>query len=370
MTVPPNTVGQQAAQQLGSVPVPVAPRKHAFGLALIGVVAVIWVGSAELIQFIFGASSFSKPFFLTYLSTSLFSVYMCGFLFSSSWRRTLFAPPACQAEYEGISNSESDVEAGNGDGAPNNSSLRQATTYNAEEVRGAALVLAPLFFLSNYTFNVGLKGTSVASSSTISTLSSLFGLALGAVMGVERFSLVKLASACMTMLGVAVISMYDKKTGGRDSVVGDLVSVFAAFLYGLYAMQLKKQIPDEEKASMAMMFGYLGAAVAVSVWPFFFVLHWTGVELFEVPDARVVGLLLVNALIGTVLSDYLWARSVALTTPGLATLALSLTLPLSVVTDYFFRGIRFSLPYMVGVAFVLAGFVAANVDEAMSTSKS
>lgn len=347
----------------------VAPRNHVFGLLLICLVAVIWVASAELIQFIFGASSFTKPFFLTYFSTSLFGLYLGGFLVSSEWRRTLFAEPALSAEYDGVSgNDDEEVERGEATAATARPSSRRAVKYNAEEVRGAALLLAPIFFLSNYTFNVGLIWTSVASSSTISTLSSLFGLAIGAAMGVERFSVVKLASTCMTVSGVAVISMLDKKSGGKESVLGDVISVVSSFLYGLYATQLKKQIPDEEKASMAMMFGYLGAIVAVSGWPFLFILHWSGVESFVVPDSRVVVLLLMNALIGTVLSDYLWARSVALTTPVIATLALSLTLPLSVLTDYFFRGVQFPWPYMVGVALVLVGFVAANVDEAYSTA--
>lgn len=362
---PTNDAERPAAQQGRLATVPVAPRNHVYGLVLIGLVAVIWVASAELIQFIFGASSFSKPFFLTYLSTSLFSLYLGGFLISASWRRTLFAAPALSAEYEGVSGNDGDeVEMG---GNPDHA--HRSVAYNAEEVRGAAFVLAPIFFLSNYAFNVGLIWTSVASSSTISTLSSLFGLAIGAAMGVERFSLIKLASSCMTVIGVAVISMLDKKTGGKESAVGDVISVVSSFLYGLYAIQLKKRIPDEEKASMAMMFGYLGAIVAVSGWPFLFILHWTGVESFSIPDLRVVGLLLLNALIGTVLSDYLWARSVALTTPVIATLALSLTLPLSVVTDYFFRGVHFAWPYMAGVTLVLAGFIAANVEEAYSSAK-
>jgi solute carrier family 35, member F5 len=368
MTLPSS--GDQDVAAAASMPRAVAPRNHAIGLVLIALVAVIWVASAELIQFIFGASSFSKPYFLTYFSTSLFTLYLSGFVLVPAWRGTIFAPPArSSTAYHDLAGSEDRAAVDDPSDGLRVSGARRIVAYNAEEVRSAAFILAPLFFLSNYTFNLGLMGTSVASSSTISTLSALFGLALGAAMGVERFSLVKLASACMTVLGVAVISMHDKSTGGRDSVLGDVLSVVAAFLYGLYAIQLKKQVPDEESASVAMMFGYLGGIVAVSAWPVFFVLHWTGVELFELPDKRVIGLLLLNALVGTVLSDYLWARSVTLTTPVIATLALSLTLPLSVLTDYFMRGLSFTWTYLIGVALVLAGFVAANVDEAMSSSK-
>lgn len=361
------------------------PRKHAQGLTLIFCVALIWVGSAELIQYIFGESSFDKPFFLTYFSTALFSVYLLGFAFRPSWRDLLFAPDAVlnstasgsavYAELADIESDEEDVlstatanparERADADSRPGSREVRYEV-LSAGQVRTISIILAPLFFSSNYFFNLGLDGTSVASSSTISTLSSLFSLLLGAFAGVERFSIPKLVSAATTIAGVAIISRNDQKTGGHDSFFGDAVSVFSAFLYGLYAIMLKKHLPSEEMASMAMMFGYLGAFVALTGWPFLIILNIMRLEVFTFPDLRVFGLLLLNALVGTVVSDYLWARSVALTTPVIATLALSLTLPLSLVFDYFLRSVHFALPYLVGVFLVLTGFIGANVDEALS----
>ena len=52
---------------------------------LIGVV-IIWVGSSVLMQYIFLEQDFPHPFFLTYFSTSLFSLYLFGFAFSKKWR--------------------------------------------------------------------------------------------------------------------------------------------------------------------------------------------------------------------------------------------------------------------------------------------
>jgi len=45
-------------------------------------VIIIWVGAAELIQYIFSASSteFNQPLFLTYYSTSLFTLYLLPLL--------------------------------------------------------------------------------------------------------------------------------------------------------------------------------------------------------------------------------------------------------------------------------------------------
>ncbi len=45
--------------------------KYGLGVLLLLAVVVIWVGSAVLIQLIFSADNFNKPFFLTYFDTTL-----------------------------------------------------------------------------------------------------------------------------------------------------------------------------------------------------------------------------------------------------------------------------------------------------------
>ena len=63
---------------------------RAMGVVCIVSVVVLWVGSSELIQLIFDGNKFKfeSPLFLTFYSTSLFSVYLLGFVFCKSWRRS------------------------------------------------------------------------------------------------------------------------------------------------------------------------------------------------------------------------------------------------------------------------------------------
>jgi hypothetical protein len=50
---------------------------------------LVRVGSSVVIQVIFSNASFDKPLFLTYFSTTLFSIYLLGLLIIPRWRRSL-----------------------------------------------------------------------------------------------------------------------------------------------------------------------------------------------------------------------------------------------------------------------------------------
>ena len=56
------------------------------GIVLLFFVDVIWVVSAELTEFVFHDSNFNKPFFTTYMKTSMFVLYLLGFLFVKRWQ--------------------------------------------------------------------------------------------------------------------------------------------------------------------------------------------------------------------------------------------------------------------------------------------
>ncbi len=90
-------------------------------------------------------------------------------------------------------------------------------------------------------------------------------------------------------------------------------------------------------------------------------LHYTGVETFEFPPAKVLLYLVVNGLIGTVLSDLLWSYAIFFTSPTVATVGLSLTIPLAIVVELFLNKRTFSVYYFLGSALVLSAFLAVNI---------
>lgn len=155
-------------------------RRHIFGVTLVLLVAFLWVAAGELTQRIYGDhGDFDKPFFLTYFCTSLFSIYLIGFAVIPSWRRAWTAEKSDAVEYEAVASTEE-------------------VSFSVTETAWLSVRFWPIWFSANLTYNWSLRKTSVASSTTISTLAGFFTLIFGALSGTERFTVVKLMSVTCT----------------------------------------------------------------------------------------------------------------------------------------------------------------------------
>ncbi|KAJ8905327.1 hypothetical protein NDN08_001834 [Rhodosorus marinus] len=351
-------------------------RRHYVGVAMVLSVAVIWVSSSEMIQYIFGDLEFSKPFFITYFNTGLFSIYLLRLLVRRSfwfWVGNRFNGGG-SGDVDAAEGGEtrelldggkySLVEARNFKSIDIPGSADDAQ-FNLPELMQRAFFFSPLWFIANYTFNLGLHMTSVSSSSTLSTASGLFTFLIGVSIGAESYSAMKALSVILNILGVGMIGLYDiQDIVHKSSFVGDLFSLLAALGYGLYTTFLKVKLEDDRKIDMLLFFGFVGLFNLLILWPLFLVLDKFGFETFEMPSGRLILLLTVNGLLGTVLSDYLWARSVLLTTPLIATIATSLSIPLSLIADTIIHGSTYTVLYFTGTILVIMGFVFSNVAEA------
>jgi solute carrier family 35 protein F5 len=110
--------------------------KWGLGLALLGLVVVIWVGGSVFIQFIFTNQDFTRPFFLTYYNTCLFSIYLLGFAIFPKWRK----PPEREAGAL--------VETGD----ENEEGLEEVLPRAGwKETAIISAVFCPIWFLANYS---------------------------------------------------------------------------------------------------------------------------------------------------------------------------------------------------------------------------
>jgi len=74
-----------------------------------------------------------------------------------------------------------------------------------------------------------------------------------------------------------------------------------------------------------------------------------------------IGFLALNGIF-SVLFEICWTRSLLLISPVIASVGLSLSVPLSLLADYWFYRIERDLWYFFGALCVIAGFVLANVN--------
>lgn len=226
----------------------------------------------------------------------------------------------------------------------------------------------------NWAFNASLNLTSIASSTILSTSSSLFVLVFSYFLDTTvKVKLQHVVGVAITILGVVLISINDRETSDDESgsdgtstpvshqVFGDILATLGAIFYGLYTVLLKLRIPDDSVVEMQLVFGFLGLFNALLLWPGFFLLAAAGVESWSTPPANVMLFLTINGVFGTVISDYLWAKSVLLTSPLIASLGLALTIPLAIIVDWALHGLRFTAVYCIGGICVLVGFILVNV---------
>lgn len=126
-------------------------------------------------------------------------------------------------------------------------------------------------------------------------------------MRIERFTIRKFLGVIASLAGIVMISRLDvSKTDSSDGnsgsasgssgtfpskspgeiALGDAMAAFSAIMYGVYTIVMKKQVGDESRVNMQLFFGLVGLFNLFLLWPGFAVLHFTGIEVFEMPGSR------------------------------------------------------------------------------------
>ncbi|KAJ2491410.1 hypothetical protein IWW37_002294 [Coemansia sp. RSA 2050] len=359
-----------------------APARHTVGLLLLLGVVFIWVASSFLVSNLFGKLEYNRPFFITYLNTSTFSLYLVGAYASRAWRSRHSVTPGQRKRSRSDddtarlldNNATGNVSSLVAEIAPDGVSPRLGRTrlepaqpkLSVRETVVLGTSFCGLWFAANVTQNASLAYTTVANSSILCSTSGLFTLIIGAAAGVENFNATRLAAVLVSVLGVYSIVKFGSDEANSThmplSWLGDMLALLSATLYGCYTTLLKRRIGDESRLDTPLFFGAVGLANIVLMWPGFIILHFTGIETFQLPHSGAMWLMIVvNALVGTFLSDYLWLLAMLMTSPLVVTLGLSLTIPLSMAGDIVFKGLSVSLPYYLGAFMILSAFIVANL---------
>uniref|UniRef100_A0AAQ5Z4G5 Solute carrier family 35 member F5 n=1 Tax=Amphiprion ocellaris TaxID=80972 RepID=A0AAQ5Z4G5_AMPOC len=398
-------------------------RRMALGVVILLLVDVIWVASSELTAYIFKRQEYSKPFFSTFTKTSMFVLYLLGFLLWRPWRQqctgtlkrrhsafvssqTTISPHGgseplyVPVKFQDIPTEHSNGLIGDCEFTSKKQRVRFSNIMEVRQLPSTQAVEAKLsrmsypaakdheamlrtvgkltitdvakisfffcfvWFLANLSYQEALSDTQVAIVNILSSTSGLFTLILAAIFpsnSSDRFTLSKLLAVALSMGGVALVSLSSMDSPDEKGVIGSLWSLAGAVLYAIYIVMIKRRVDREDKLDIPMFFGFVGLFNLLLLWPGFLLLHYTGFEAFELPSQLVWTYILINGLIGTVLSEFLWLWGCFLTSSLIGTLALSLTIPLSIMADICMQKVRFSWLFFAGAVPVFLSFFIATL---------
>ncbi|PRT56538.1 hypothetical protein B9G98_04158 [Wickerhamiella sorbophila] len=306
-------------------------RRWALGLSLLGLVVVLWVASGFFVNAI--GQDYHKPAFITYLNTGLMVAYL---------------PAALRAKKKD----------------PHDQTTSQFSTRKTATLSSQFCLL---WYMANLLNNASYVYTTVQSATIISCTSSFFTLIIGSWCGVEKFSLAKLWPLTMLIVGIVLVSSEDGKqeTSPDNALLGNLLALGSAFLYGVYTTLLKYRVGNESNLNTKLFFGFVGLFSIVGLWPFLILLDYIGVEPFALPpnsrDWILIGL---NGVVIFV-SDICWVLAMLLTSPLVVTVGLSATIPLSILGEMALYHRFGSSLYFVGAALVFYSFVVINRQESI-----
>ncbi|KAF8243290.1 hypothetical protein K440DRAFT_613910 [Wilcoxina mikolae CBS 423.85] len=342
-------------------------------MMLLGIVVFAWVSSNFLTHAIFADDTYSKPYFITYLNTSMFCLYLLPSAVREylSSRRKRRAGERTDVSTEGnvfpsALEDMDDIEEGEREemqASPDRLSTHETMRLSAE--------FCLVWFFANYFNSYCLKFTSVSSATILSSTASMFTLVLGTLMGIETFTSTKFLSVIASLVGIYLISTTDLAPPSSSSssssaaassrtplqiLLGDAMALLSAFSYATYITLLKVRVGDESRVNMQLFFGFVGLFNVIFLWPGLLVMNYTGIEPFEMPpEGRVWAIIMVNASI-TLTSDFCWAYAMLLTTPLVVTVGLSFTIPLALLGQMVLLGSVAGGWYWVGAGFVFVAF--------------
>ncbi|GMK55483.1 hypothetical protein CspeluHIS016_0205390 [Cutaneotrichosporon spelunceum] len=327
-------------------------RRYLVGIGLLLCVVLLWTASNFITNDLeTGDNAWNKPFLITYLNTSSFAFYLLPVAWRY-WRKGRRTEDRGYSPLPQEENGNLSPRSTLSYGAPTSTvqNLEDGTTIadppleklSVRETAEIAAWWSAVWFLANWSLNAALAMASVASVTILSSTTSFFTLTLGRMFGVEDITRAKAFSALASFIGVILVTHSDSTAESATidasgtnvpthPIWGDLLSLLSAAWYSIYVILLKVRIGDESRADTQLLLGFAGLFNIIFLTPAFPLLHYTGIETFELPPTRAAWTIIgINMLI-TLSSDYLYVLAMLKTTPLLVTIGLSLTIPFALV---------------------------------------
>ncbi|GAA5809900.1 hypothetical protein MFLAVUS_003315 [Mucor flavus] len=354
------------------------PRKSKSVLAtvMLAICIISFVLQTELAQYVQKTTSYSKPYFILYVSHSCYAfmlplqliaeyIQLHYFNAKSKKGRTI-----SQNIVETINNSKSSI---------NNSIVELQYRVQGNHVFPLGFIvrtclsLSVLLTLPAYIWYLSVNLTSMSNLTAIYNTGCFFAYLFSILMLHDRIVAAKVGAVLLCMVGVLAMACWplpgDTDGGNGDDTnqsigkewIGIAVASFGAATYGFYEVYYKKfAAPSQPTILFAnAVTGTIGIVTFLVFWIPFPILHFTGIEIFELPDLTTFKYILGIASM-SVIYNATFMAVIALVNPVFAAVGVMLTVPAVAITDVLVTGVMVPTSTIIGSIFILTGFVILN----------
>ncbi|KAI9354177.1 hypothetical protein BD770DRAFT_367694 [Pilaira anomala] len=353
------------------------PRKSrsVLATAMLALCIITFVLQTELAQYVQKTTSYSKPYFILYISHSCYVfmlplqliaeyIQLHHFNSKSKKNRTIF-----QNMIETVNNCKSSV---------NNSivELQYRVQGNCVFPLGfilrTGLILSVLLTLPAYIWYLSVNLTTMSNLTAIYNTGCFFAYLFSIIMLHDRIVVAKVGAVFLCMLGVLAMACWPVSSGDSedgDNInqgvarewIGILVASFGAAAYGFYEVYYKKYASPSHPTILFAntVTGAIGIVTFLVFWIPFPILHFTGVETFELPDVTTFKYILAIASM-SVIYNATFMAVIALVNPVFAAVGVMLTVPAVAITDVLVTGVMVPTSTIIGSILILVGFVILN----------
>jgi len=226
------------------------------------------------------------------------------------------------------------------------------------------IIVTIAYQVADWVWYVGLSSTSVAAGTIIYNSMSIFVFIFEWLLGRQHLSVSRALAILVALVGVVLV---EYKPGDNNVTVSGCMSqlsanvlvLIAAILYAAYQVCLESILPASSSSGSTSAFVSLQGLISLfALWPGFLLMAYAPgcfKEILEAPDNSAVTGLLVNgglALAFNVFFCYAIVSTSALTT----SVGCMLTVPASMLADYYLHGDAVAPYALCGSVLVFAGF--------------
>lgn len=216
-------------------------------------------------------------------------------------------------------------------------------------------VLTALWFFANYLNLYSLHFTALSSNEVLTTMMAPWALILSILlMPKERHCILfKSLAILLCLSGTFIIARADEdQEEGR--VMGDLCIVLSALMYGTFDVYLRYNFAEDVDLRGIMII--MGSWTSLALLPVIYLCDLIGLETFNAPNLeQFVGLMFV-VLSGSFMAEYCMAKAVMILSPFVASVGITLNVPLSIGIDALLNSVTFKWSFSIGAILCMSGF--------------